>query len=154
MITREQAGALAALARTIRPAWDQLATMNAILEVSRFDLADITYAVTCCAQDPAMQTPAAITFTGSQHWRPTIRDTETAEQRTARLDEQATNRRDAAECPLCDDRGYIGTARCHHDPRIPAAAAPGAAAARAAIRPTLRPTAPQPEHQPAAGVTP
>lgn len=38
-----------------------------------------------------------------------------------------------AACPLCDDRGYRGTAVCDHDPATPARTRRGAAAARAAL---------------------
>lgn len=48
--------------------------------------------------------------------------------------EQANlNRLDIANCALCDERGYIGPAVCHHAPWAPAAAARGTELARAEL---------------------
>ena len=69
MITREQAALLAGLIRTIRPAWDELATINTLGEAKdRGDLATIAFAAIRTAQDDTCKTPKAIGF-DSDHWR-------------------------------------------------------------------------------------
>ena len=143
MITREQAGA-AALARTIRPAWDQLATLNAIAEVARHDLADVAHAVIRCAQDQTMKTPAAIGFLEGPHWRPTLRIGETVEQIEQRTTDALSYATAAGNCPHCDEHGRQTTGfLCPHDGLSTEQRAEQvrerASAARAAIRPPRLP---------------
>lgn len=128
-------GALVVLVQTIRPAWDTRAIRPVIEALAHRDLADLTHAAIRTAQDPSCRKPAAIAFTDSEHWQPTLRYTETAPERARRLDQQATAAAEARACNLCDEHGYIGGHRCNHNPRTAAAAHAGAAAARAAIRP-------------------
>lgn len=63
-INRETAGAIAALLRTIRPAWDQLATLNAVHEASRTrrDLATLAAGAVRIAQDPTNRTPTSLRY--------------------------------------------------------------------------------------------
>jgi hypothetical protein len=68
MTTREQAGALADLARLIRPAWDTRAITDAIAEVRHRELREIAWALITVALDPQFRTPKALTFEGD-HWR-------------------------------------------------------------------------------------
>ena len=100
MITREQAGALATLLRTIRPAWDQLATINALGQHQGRDLADLAYAAIRTAQDPDSRTPAALGFTDRDHWQRTARTT----PRSPKADETCPvdgHSGWAANCPQC-----------------------------------------------------
>lgn len=60
MISREQAAHLAALARTIRPEWDQLATINTVAELKDKPLIAVARAVITAAQNPDARTPRAI----------------------------------------------------------------------------------------------
>lgn len=140
MITKEQAGAIAVLVQTVRTAWDTRAITAALADLRNLDLADVTHAAIRVAQDPDMRTPAAIAFLDPKHWRPTVRETETPEERTNRIDVQSTAARQSRDCPLCDEHGYIGGARCDHNPHTREYASVGAAAARAAIRPPKLPT--------------
>lgn len=107
---REQAGTLAALIRTIRPAWDQLATMNALEQLLQHrDLADVAYGAIRTAQDPEARTPRALAFTDRDHWQRTR-----VTPRSPRQDETCTKPGHsgwAANCPQCRaDRLAEGTA--------------------------------------------
>lgn len=66
MITREQADHIAKLARTIRPAWDELALLNAIHGHQTEPLATICQAVINAATNPRAETPRAVEW--SEHW--------------------------------------------------------------------------------------
>ena len=55
----------------------------------------------------------------------------------------ADRERDIANCALCDERGYIGTRICHHDPDAEARAARGMELVRAAL--TKRPNTTEPD---------
>ena len=68
MIPLAQANLLADLARTIRPAWDTRAIVKHIGEVKHRTVPEIAWALLTVAADPAMKTPAALTFDGP-HWR-------------------------------------------------------------------------------------
>lgn len=81
MMTREQANALAAFLRTIRPAWDHLATYHTLGELRHRDIADVAYAAIRTAQDTTKRTPKAIAWAGD-HW-PTARPTTTVTRTTA-----------------------------------------------------------------------
>jgi hypothetical protein len=68
MISREQTGALVALIRAIRPAWDSRAIRPVLEQLADgHDLAELAAAAIRTAEDPTMRTPTAITFDGD-HW--------------------------------------------------------------------------------------
>lgn len=98
-VSREQAAAVASLLRSIRPAWDELATAHSVAEASKVhaDLADLVHGCIRTAQDSAARTPAALTFADSPHWRITVRTTESPAERKARVQAQIDAR---AEPPL------------------------------------------------------
>lgn len=99
MTTRAQANLLAQLARTIRPSWDELHATDVIAAVNLLeinaDLADLAHAVIRCAENRTMRTPGAIALTDADHWRPTVRDKETAEEARAQFAQQLAERREA-----------------------------------------------------------
>ncbi len=67
-MTREFAAALVDLLRTLRPAWDARATLDALGEVrDRASIETIAYRAICVALDPAAATPRALTF--DEVWR-------------------------------------------------------------------------------------
>lgn len=140
MITKEQAGMVAVLVQSVRTGWDTRAITAALADLQNLDLADVAHAAIRVAEDPDMRTPAAIAFLDPKHWRPTIREGETAEQVQTRRDNAYTATAGAASCPHCDDTGRQPTGfLCPHDGRTPEQRAEHhrhqAAAARAAIRP-------------------
>lgn len=99
-LTREQAGTLAALLRTIRPAWDELVTINTLAELRDRDLADVAYGAIRTAQDPDARTPRALAFTDRDHWQRTTRQT----PRSPKADETCPvdgHSGWAANCPQC-----------------------------------------------------
>ncbi len=65
-INREQAGAIATLLRLVpgRAKWDQLVTLNAVLDASRLrrDLATLTAGCIRIAQDETNRTPASLRY--------------------------------------------------------------------------------------------
>lgn len=62
-MNRESAAALVDLVRTVRPAWDARAVLNALAEVrDKGDLAYIAYRVLKTALTDAAATPKALTF--------------------------------------------------------------------------------------------
>lgn len=66
-LTRESAAALVDLIRTIRPAWDARATLDALAEVrDKGDTAWVAYRALKVALNPAAATPRALTF--AEHW--------------------------------------------------------------------------------------
>lgn len=85
-VTREQAALIAQLLRTIRPAWDQAVTGKFVGEASleHRDLADLIHGCIRTAEDTSLTSPAALTFAGPQ-WERTVRETESAEERQARI---------------------------------------------------------------------
>lgn len=107
MITREQAGHIAALVQTIRTGWDTRAIIAVLGEVARYDVADVVHAAIRCAEDQTMRTPTAIGFLDADHWRPTIRAVETPAEAEARkqaqLDE-AEERQRRRESETDDER--------------------------------------------------
>ena len=118
MITREQAGAIAALVRTVRPAWDQLAIMATIGELQDRDPADAAHAAIRAAQDPAAKTPKAIAF--GDYWR-TEDKTESGQRARAEREHQErleSNRKRAQavlDCAVCDEAGYLESGHlCNH----------------------------------------
>lgn len=79
-INRETAGTIATLLRLIRPAWDQLATLNAVHDASRThrDLADLVAGCVRIAQDRTLLTPAMLRNDDFEHWRRTAAPTVTS----------------------------------------------------------------------------
>jgi hypothetical protein len=73
-VNREQAATIAALVRTIRPSWDELAIINALGQVKDRDLDEVTTAAINAAKDHTLRAPISITFDGP-HWPRTINDT-------------------------------------------------------------------------------
>lgn len=90
-------GALVVLVQSIRPTWDTRAIRPVLakLVADGHDLADVAWAAVRTAQDQAMRRPAAIGLTDSPHWRPTVRDRESADQRARRIQAQLDAREDA-----------------------------------------------------------
>lgn len=88
-VNREQAALITQLLRTIRPAWDQAATGKYVAEASREhrDLADLLHGCIRTAQDTALTSPVSLTFSGAQ-WQRSVRSTESAEEREARIQAQ------------------------------------------------------------------
>jgi hypothetical protein len=99
-VTREQAALIAQLLRTIRPAWDQAATGKFVGEASREhrDLADLLHGCIRTAQDSSLASPVTLTWAG-EHWQRTVRATESAEERAARIQAQIDAREER-------ERGY------------------------------------------------
>jgi len=63
MITQDQADQLAKLVRTIRPAWDHVATVRTLLTIGgSLDLAALTAHAVAVANNPDSRTPKALTF--------------------------------------------------------------------------------------------
>lgn len=125
---RPEAFALAQLIRRIRPAWDELATINVLADMAGRDLADVAHAAIRTAQDPTMLTPQALKFVDSPHWRKikAIADTEPepVHPRPIQTDDEIKARTQAIRhCHYCDDRGYSyhGTVCLHEDPEKRAA---------------------------------
>lgn len=145
MITKEQAHSIAVLVQSVRTAWDTRAIVAALADVANLDLADVTHAAIRCAEDQAMRTPIAIGFLDADHWRPTVRTTETPQQIAARVQQARGYSLNTHNCDLCDDDGWLPTGvRCPHDgltaDQRAERSAQRAAAARAAIRPPKLPT--------------
>lgn len=63
MITQDQADQLAKLVRTVRPAWDHVATVRTLLTIGgSMDLAALTAHAVAVANNPDSRTPKALTF--------------------------------------------------------------------------------------------
>lgn len=112
-INRETAGTIAALLRLIRPAWDQLATLNAVHDASRThrDLADLVAGCVRIAQDRTLQTPAMLRDDESPHWRRTATPTVTSgPSRNESCQVRGHDGYWAGNCPACRVEARIAQA--------------------------------------------
>lgn len=92
--TADAVGPLVVLVQNLRPQWDTrgIRPVLAKLVADGHDLADIAWAAIRTAEDRGMRTPAAIAQTDSPHWRPTVRDRESPDQRARRIQAQLDER--------------------------------------------------------------
>lgn len=83
------------LVQALRPEWDTRAIrpVLATLIAEGRDLADLIHAAIRTAQDPTMRRPAAIAL-DTDHWRPTVRHSETPDERAGRIAQQRADRED------------------------------------------------------------
>ncbi len=103
-INRETAGALAALLRIRRPAWDQLTTLERLLDasVTHRDVADLAAGAIRIANDPTAGTPQALLLDlFDHHWRRTATPTITSVTVNASCQVSGHEGYLATNCPGC-----------------------------------------------------
>ena len=110
MITREQAGHIAQLARTIRPRWDELTTINIIHTHQSEHLTDIVCAVIFAATNPNADTPRAIDW--PEHWH--RKPDKTADHTSPRPGETCTVAQGQAgeTCTVVEECATGGSTHC------------------------------------------
>ena len=119
---------VADLVRTLRPAWDTRAITAAIAEVRHRSLAEIVFAAVRIAENPANQTPKALTFEG-EHWKPMTASHVPPSPRDREALLEAI-----ADCELCDLHGRLDNGwLCLHNPEAAERARRGAELARQAL---------------------
>ena len=69
-MTADQAKTLAKLVNSVRPGWAVSAIASALWHVRDRPLHRVAAAALRCANDPDMQTPAAIAWVDRPHWKP------------------------------------------------------------------------------------
>lgn len=122
-VSRETAGAIATLLRLIRPAWDQLATLNAVHDASRThrDLADLTAGCVRIAQDRTATSPKAFDLDlFADHWRRTTTPTITSGPGTVNDSCPVPGHEGywAHNCPGCKVDQRIARAHADRDERL------------------------------------